>query len=127
MDYIIDTNDKESSIELNDILALMKKFDEFGHEALSIDELYKLIIGLFEIILSKENQTRQSKERAIKMLANSLGHGVEFTELDEKPKVSPKYRNPHNYKETWTGRGLKPSWVQDHLNSGGKKEELKIS
>lgn len=27
-------------------------------------------------------------------------------------KVAPKYRNPANPEQTWTGRGVSPSWVQ---------------
>jgi len=69
----MNNENKEKLGSLENTSVLMKKFDEFGHSALSIDEVYQLIMGLFEIILSKEDETRQSKERAIKMLANSLG------------------------------------------------------
>ena len=27
-------------------------------------------------------------------------------------KIAPKYRNPANHEQTWTGRGVSPSWVQ---------------
>ena len=27
-------------------------------------------------------------------------------------KVDPKYRNPANPEQTWTGRGVSPTWVQ---------------
>jgi DNA-binding protein H-NS len=27
-------------------------------------------------------------------------------------KVAPKYRNPSNHEQTWTGRGVSPIWVQ---------------
>ncbi len=27
-------------------------------------------------------------------------------------KVAPKYRNPANAEQTWTGRGVSPTWVQ---------------
>ena len=27
-------------------------------------------------------------------------------------KVAPKYRNPANHDQTWTGRGVAPTWVQ---------------
>jgi DNA-binding protein H-NS len=27
-------------------------------------------------------------------------------------KVAPKYRNPTNPEQTWTGRGVSPTWVQ---------------
>jgi DNA-binding protein H-NS len=28
-------------------------------------------------------------------------------------KVAPKYRNPANHAETWTGRGVSPKWVAE--------------
>ena len=27
-------------------------------------------------------------------------------------KVAPKYRNPANPEQTWTGRGVSPTWIQ---------------
>lgn len=37
-------------------------------------------------------------------------------------KVAPKYRNPSNTKEVWTGRGKQPRWLAA-LVAGGKKVE----
>jgi DNA-binding protein H-NS len=42
-------------------------------------------------------------------------------------KVPPKYRNPSNKSETWTGRGARPRWVRALLNEGRSLEELAIS
>lgn len=33
-------------------------------------------------------------------------------------KVAPKYRNPANAEQTWTGRGKAPIWVQELRNAG---------
>jgi len=41
-------------------------------------------------------------------------------------KVAPKYRNPANSRETWTGRGRKPLWVVAALESGKKLQDLAI-
>lgn len=41
-------------------------------------------------------------------------------------KVPPKYRNPANKSETWTGRGRQPKWVAASLKSGKKLEDLAI-
>jgi DNA-binding protein H-NS len=37
-------------------------------------------------------------------------------------KVAPKYRNPANAAETWSGRGKHPRWMAT-LIAGGKKAE----
>jgi len=38
-------------------------------------------------------------------------------------KVAPKYRNPANAKETWTGRGKQPRWMAELTAKGNKKPE----
>ena len=35
-----------------------------------------------------------------------------------RAKVPPKYRNPANAEQTWTGRGKPPLWVQDMQKAG---------
>lgn len=41
-------------------------------------------------------------------------------------KVAPKYRNPANKSETWTGRGKPPRWLAPLLKKGKKKEDFLI-
>ena len=33
-------------------------------------------------------------------------------------KAAPKYRNPANAEQTWTGRGVSPTWVQELKTAG---------
>ncbi len=40
-------------------------------------------------------------------------------------KVAPKYRNPSNHEQTWTGRGVSPTWVQA-LKAEGKLDSALI-
>ncbi len=40
--------------------------------------------------------------------------------------VPPKYRNPDNPAETWTGRGRKPRWVVAALEKGLTLDDLRI-
>jgi DNA-binding protein H-NS len=42
------------------------------------------------------------------------------------PKVAPKYRNPANADETWTGRGKQPRWLAEYTKQGRKAEEFLI-
>jgi DNA-binding protein H-NS len=39
-------------------------------------------------------------------------------------KVAAKYRNPANPEQTWTGRGVSPSWVQALKASGNLETAL---
>ncbi len=41
-------------------------------------------------------------------------------------KVAPKYRNPANAKELWSGRGKQPRWLAELVNKGRKVEEFLI-
>ena len=41
-------------------------------------------------------------------------------------KVAPKYRNPANTKETWSGRGKQPRWLAALTAKGRKVEEFLI-
>ncbi len=41
-------------------------------------------------------------------------------------KVAPKYRNPANPDETWTGRGKQPRWLAEFTSQGQKVEDFLI-
>jgi DNA-binding protein H-NS len=41
-------------------------------------------------------------------------------------KVAPKYRNPANPKETWTGRGKHPRWMAALIAKGKKTDDFLI-
>src|SRR5690606_4331854 len=41
-------------------------------------------------------------------------------------KVPPKYRNPANKDETWTGRGKQPRWLVAEIAKGKKVEDFLI-
>lgn len=41
-------------------------------------------------------------------------------------KVPPKYRNPANKEETWTGRGKQPRWLAAQVAKGKKAEDFLI-
>lgn len=41
-------------------------------------------------------------------------------------KVKPKYRNPIDPAQTWTGRGKRPRWYSAALAAGKKEKDLLI-
>ena len=45
---------------------------------------------------------------------------------DKRAKVAPKYRNPSDANQTWTGRGISPAWVKA-LKDAGKLETSLIA
>lgn len=42
-------------------------------------------------------------------------------------KVAPKYRNPANAAETWTGRGRQPRWLSAYTDAGRNRDEFLIA
>ena len=45
---------------------------------------------------------------------------------DKRSKVAIKYASKSDPKNNWTGRGRKPAWVKEHIDAGGKLEDLAI-
>lgn len=51
--------------------------------------------------------------------------------LTEKPEKAAKVKKPVKIKykkgtDTWTGRGIQPKFIKEHLKNGGKIEELLV-
>jgi DNA-binding protein H-NS len=43
------------------------------------------------------------------------------------PPVLPKYKNPNNPTETWSGRGKQPLWLRGQLKTGKKLDQFLIA
>lgn len=44
-----------------------------------------------------------------------------------RSKVKPKYRNPADPAQTWSGRGKRPRWFVAAVNAGKKEKDLLIA
>ena len=98
---------------------------------MSIAELNKLISNAQAALAKKQ-------EVAEKVYKLAHDNGLDISDLlaADKPKntkakkprgkVSPKYKNPANGSETWTGRGRQPRWVVDALAGGKSLDDLLI-
>lgn len=85
-----------------------KRDGDFG--ALSMTDLLALRDRVdAEIAARREKDNRSLRER---------GGLVE--------RDGPRYRNPGNSSETWSGRGPRPGWLRDALEAGATLEELEI-
>ncbi|HTQ07400.1 MAG TPA: H-NS histone family protein [Polyangiaceae bacterium] len=49
------------------------------------------------------------------------------TVVDRRKQVVPKYRNPRNPAQTWSGRGAQPLWVKDALAAGKTLSDLRFT
>jgi len=101
-------------------------------EHLSEAELANVIANAQRALKEKQQSKRKDVIAQIRELAASIGVSVEISD-GEKPassrrgsKVAPKYRNPNNPTQTWTGRGMKPRWLQSLLEQGRNADEFLI-
>mgnify|MGYP001303753324 CR=1 FL=1 len=81
----------------------------------------------------EETQARDRGAAVAKVKSLMAEYGLTLADLNGRAKgapkapsrVAPKYRNKATG-ETWTGRGLKPKWLQAALNGGAKLEDFII-
>ena len=92
-----------------------------------------------EVLRSVEQRKRQEKKAVTQQLrefAASKGFswdelfsdGTVPTKIDGRGryKSMPRFRNPNNPDQTWTGRGTRPQWFKDALNSGVSPQAMAI-
>lgn len=96
---------------------------------LDLKQLKELRGQVDKAIVGYEDKRRRDAVDAIKAAAQE--HGFALADLVGSAvrtvnKVSPKYAHPENPEMTWTGRGRKPKWVEEHLASGKSLDDLLI-
>ena len=89
-----------------------------------LDDLWSLREHVTEALEKKLNEEKRKLEDRLAVLEGNAA-GAE-TQRRPYPQVLPKYRNPEQPAETWSGRGKKPAWVVGQLSSGKKLEDLAI-
>ncbi len=97
-------------------------------DTLSLGELRDLRTKVERAITSYEDRRRKEALTAIETAARE--HGFNLAELTgvkiSRSKVAPKYASPDDPSQTWSGRGRKPRWVQEYLDSGKAIDDLLI-
>ena len=112
----------------------------------SVEKLNKEVEKIQRVIKTKE--ARDKKATLAKLVSVARKSGFELHELlgsdtlkirqpkavkaapkkksGKRGKVAPKYKNPEDSSETWTGRGRQPLWVRDYIESGGSLDQVTI-
>ncbi|WP_424979759.1 H-NS family nucleoid-associated regulatory protein [Leisingera sp. S232] len=98
---------------------------------MSRKELLKLQSDVEKALQDAELRERQEALKAAEEAAAKFGFSLEeitdaARQVTKKAKAAPKYRNPSNPEETWTGRGRKPHWVHAALTAGMDISDLEI-
>ncbi|WP_426609719.1 H-NS family nucleoid-associated regulatory protein [Bradyrhizobium sp. McL0616] len=107
-------------------------------EEMSVDEMWQLheeISRLLSVRLTTEKQALEKRlaqlrgEDDLRNMATSSPPPIDGTPRKRRkyPKVLPKYRNPKNVTETWSGRGKQPRWLVAAMKSGRAIDEFAIA
>jgi len=111
---------------------MSKKFDL---ESMSIDEMWQLHESLVQILSHKLTSEKRELEKRLAKLGQDMPardsqprQSQERTQKRRKyPAVLPRYRNPDNHTETWSGRGKQPRWLAAAITKGHSIEEFRIA
>ena len=107
-------------------------------DAMSVDEMWQLHEEIIRVLSARLTSEKRELEKRLSQLSREKGELALSGPLDLKlktgapgkrrkyPRVFPKYRNPNELSETWSGRGKKPRWLTAALKAGHLIEEFVI-
>jgi DNA-binding protein H-NS len=105
-------------------------------EAMSVDELWELHEQVSQVLSLRIIAEKQQLEQRLEQLNQAHQFGVSPEERPRRkdaakgrrfyPKVYPKYQNPQEPSETWSGRGKQPRWLVKALQTGKKIDDFRI-
>lgn len=104
--------------------------------AVAPDDLSRLA---YDELLSRRNEieaeiaargTAELDALKAKLTAIATAQGLSLADLfasRRKPRraAAPRYRNPDNPSETWSGRGKPPRWLQERIEAGAQKDDFR--
>ena len=106
----------------------MKRTDLNSLNSMSLDELLRLQ----EKVAAKFADQLITKKSLLENRLRQLTPQTQTEPRPEKsdrrpyPRVLPKFRNPEQPSETWTGRGKQPRWLTAQVRSGKRIEDFRI-
>jgi DNA-binding protein H-NS len=107
---------------------------KFDFDAMTVDELWQLHEQLSDILSVRLTSEKRELEDRLGQLRREKGMrpsevvDAQATPRERRkyPRVLPKYQNPDEPFETWSGRGKQPRWLTAALKTGHKIEEFAI-
>lgn len=101
-------------------------------DKMTIKQLMDLQARIEVAINNRKAQEKDELRAKMKEMAANSGFDVHELFGDRKvnsrkgSSVPPKYRNPENHAETWSGRGRQPRWLAGQIAKGKKLESFLI-
>lgn len=111
----------------------------FNLKAMTTKELTKLKKDVEKALKSAQDRARRDALKAVEKAAAEFGFSFDELSGKAKPKpakkapkkkarakAAPKYRNPSNPEQTWSGRGRQPLWFKQAVSGGTDPSALEI-
>jgi DNA-binding protein H-NS len=98
-------------------------------KSMSVDELWSLHEFVASVLARKISAEKARLDERLRQLdLDGAPRHVEKISRARRPypEVLPKYRNPEESSETWSGRGRQPRWLTAQLKSGKRLEDFLI-
>lgn len=103
-------------------------------ETLDRSELEKLISDVESALVVARNRDRQAALKAAESAAAEFGFALH--ELDDEAFLAkkarlrkpskPRFANPEDVTQTWTGKGRQPAWYKAAIEAGKTPADLEI-
>lgn len=98
--------------------------------SLSLKELKDLQSQVAKAVASFEDRRKKETIAELEELARSKGFSwaelTGTTVVRKRAPAAPKYANPADQSDTWSGRGRKPRWFDAAIKSGQRPEDLAV-
>jgi DNA-binding protein H-NS len=98
-----------------------EKMNHSDLRSMTIDQLWSLHERVSEILARKIAAEKAQLDERLRQL------GMQGAARRRYPQVFPKYRNPDQPAETWSGRGKRPRWLTAQLRSGKNLDDFRIA
>lgn len=108
-------------------------------KAMSRKELEKLLSEVKQALVNAQARDQREARKAAEKAAAEFGFTLGELSDGQKPrrgrpkgkttpvkKGAPKYRNPDDPSQTWTGKGRRPTWYLQKVDAGIKPETMAI-
>jgi DNA-binding protein H-NS len=100
--------------------------EEKDLDSMSADELWMLYGRVAAKLAAKLIAQKSVLENRLEQLSRRF-QAEPQTGQRPHPKAIPKFRNPDEPSQTWTGRGKQPRWLRAQLRSGRRIEDFQAS
>lgn len=101
---------------------------------MKMEQLLETIAALsdddFEVLINEVDKQKKTRARDIlakaQRLASRFTKDIETVASKPRSKRPPKFANPQNPEQTWSGMGRQPEWYKEYLAGGGQEKDLLI-